>query len=236
MLYDNMTLLALASSLTLLPAAPPQSETPTTPPPRAGVGQHALATKRKRKITTPYKCSVCGKPNVGHFCTRHHTFSMPQQRHSAERTPDRSTTGSRINYRVVKLSMRNYLPPPPAHSNAAECFCAQSDCPACFPLSFGRSDAPPAKRPNLGQAPRALVGHAPEPPSELAALATIRDACADVERILASLVLHQGDSTGATEPDTDTASSGEASDESSDDEEFDLPINGGRGRFHRIAP
>jgi hypothetical protein len=144
--------------------------------------------------------------------------------------------------RTVKLVMRDYLPSPPARrprSDDSDCFCAQPDCPACFPISATRSDAPTPKRAkqSLGEALRALVGHAPEPPSELDALARIRAACAGIDRTLASLAMLRGP-TGATESDADTASTGESSseDDDSDDEDFTMPINGGRGRFHRVAP
>jgi hypothetical protein len=139
--------------------------------------------------------------------------------------------------------MRDYVPPATVWGSDTDCFCAHPACPACFPVSAVRSDAPTPKRAKrcLGEALRALVDHAPEHRSELDALARIRAACADVQRILASLVLPQGP-TGATESDADTASTAESSsedddsDDDSDDEEFIMPINGGRGRFHRVAP
>jgi hypothetical protein len=247
--YDtNNPMLLLATTCTYARTTRPL-ETEATEAARASHAQRTPTVEPSiaKKRRNAYKCGVCGRPKRGHFCPRQPstlTSSMPRrcQRSTGRSAAEPFTDGVRSarESRVVKLVMRDYLPSPPARrprSDDSDCFCAQPDCPACFPISATRSDAPTPKRAkrSLGEALRALVGYGPEPPSELDAL--IRAACAGVERTLASLALPQGP-TGATDSDADTASTAESSseDDDSDDEDFTTPINGGRGRFHRVAP
>jgi len=196
--YDtNNPMLLLATACTPARTDTHPLETATPEAARASHAQHTPtvepSTAKKRKL---YKCGVCGRPKRGHFCQPSTLTQAMHQHYSTDRsTTDRSATGSTIEYRVVKLVMRDYVPPAavcPLVMSDAECFRAHPACPACFPV-------PTAKRAKACTNLLPRLGCVPELPTpELDALARIRTACAGVERTLASLAMPEGP-TGATE-------------------------------------